>query len=143
MRGVGVAWLGNDHSPPSRRGHSQAASQQTFERDYELQDDNEEDNEYYGQPSHSENVDAATLGGQSTISMGSSGLAQAMRRNTRSKTSPDQVEPIIWARWDVLHERYDLGPLIFSLVDGSFVGGCLLSVTPVDCKSGTAQISLR
>ena len=138
MRGVGVTW---NYSP--RRGH-QAAGQQTFERDYELQD--EEDTEYYGQPraaSHYENVDATTLGGQPTMSMGSSGLSQAMQRNTHAKTSPDQAEAINWARWDVLNERYDFRLLTFSLVYGSFVGGCLLLVTPADFKSGTAQISLR
>jgi hypothetical protein len=87
------------------------ASHQEFERDYEL--DNEEDYEYYGNSKrhhepNSGNVDVPSSGRLVKVAMGSSGLAQAMQRNIDVDPKPpsDQVETIIWARWDVLHERY-------------------------------------
>ena len=106
---------GTASGSPSRQDR---VSQQEFERDYEL--DNEEDNDYYDNSSkrnhhtilhhetNSGNVKVPSPDRQLTVMMGSSGLAQAMQRNldADSKSPSDQVEAITWARWDVLHERY-------------------------------------
>jgi hypothetical protein len=119
-----VVAIGTSSRLPPRQDR---ASQQEFERDYEL--DNEEDNEYYGDDSkphyhpvlqlsagHHSDLEVPS-GRQPMAMMGSSGLAQAMQRNidTAQKPPPGQVEAIIWARWDVLHERYAFPFLLWPL----------------------------
>jgi hypothetical protein len=127
-RGLGVGLIGTSSSPPSHEDHPRAVSQQEFEREYELHD--EEDNEYYVNEGnrHSrdatayENVDVPASSRQFTVTKGSSGLAQAMQRNIDNP--PEQVETIIWARWDDLHDQYAFRFLILLPSNPYVVGGC-------------------
>jgi len=120
-----VVAIGTSSRAPPRQDR---ASQQEFERDYEL--DNEEDKEFYGnssKPPHHPVLQQHHSGRHSDLevpsgrhpmaTMGSSGLAQAIQRNidTDPKSPPDQAEAIIWARWDVLHEQYVFPFLIWPL----------------------------
>jgi hypothetical protein len=101
-RGADIILRSPSSSPPSRQCRLRAGLE--LHEEYYNNSDSRLPHTIRDEASHSEGVGASSSDGQFSVTMGSSGLAQAMQRNIgiHSKQPSDQIT---WARWDVLYER--------------------------------------